>query len=83
MKILATIVAIAACACCAASLWLYAKTLHLYSSSDYGPNSAAMPSYSVGTTEADGNGIFLPSGLLMILGLFLAKFAWNLWNERR
>ena len=83
MKIAATVVTAFAVLCCTASAWLFAKTLRFYFSNGYAPSAAAMPSYSIGSIEADGSGIFLPAGLLMILGLFLARFAWNLWRDPR
>ncbi len=83
MKIAATIVGFIAFACCAGSAWLYVKTYQFYVSDAYAPNSDAMPYSFMGDTQAGGGAIFLPAALLMILCLFLAKFAWNLWRDPR
>lgn len=80
MRAVAVFVALAAAICFAGAAWLWAKTLHFFQSSEYAPNSAHMPGYTAGNLEADGTGIFIPVALIIAFGLFLAKFAWNLWQ---
>ncbi len=62
-------------------MWLLLATLHFYFGDEYAPKSAAMPSHTAGGVEADGSGILLPAMLLGAIGLFLAKFALNLWRK--
>lgn len=83
MRIAALVVATAAALCFAGAARLWVKTWHFFQSSAYAPNSAHMPGYTAGNVEADGSGIFLPVVLILALGLFLAKFAWNLWTGER
>jgi len=80
LKAVATFLAALAAACLAAAVWLFLKTYRFYQGADYAPNSPQQPGYAAGQVEADGGGIFAPSVLLFFLGLFLARFAWNLWR---
>lgn len=83
MRIAALIVAAAAALCFAGAARLWVKTWHFFQSGEYAPNSAHMPGYTAGNVEADGSGIFFPVVLILALGLFLAKFAWNLWTGEK
>lgn len=38
--------------------------------------------FSYGAYQADGSAIYWPAILLLLLGLFLARLAWNLWTEK-
>jgi len=60
---------------------LLLASLHFYFSDEYAPNSAVMPSHTAGGVEADGSGILLPAILLGAAGVFLMKFAINLWRK--
>ena len=62
-------------------MWLLLASLHFFFSDEYAPNSTAMPSYTAGGVEADGSGILLPAILLGAAGVFLMKFAINLWRR--
>jgi hypothetical protein len=77
MKAAAIIVAGAAGICLAAALWLLLKTLRFYLGDSYARHAGSLPG-----VEADGGGIFLPAALLLGIGLFLLRFAWNLWRDR-
>lgn len=79
--IAALLAALAAAACVASSAWLWLKTYRFFHSADYAPNSPHQPGYTAGPVEADGGGIFAPSVIIFVIGLFLARFAWNLWRE--
>lgn len=81
MRLIAALLAILAATCLAGAAWLWLETDRFFRSADYAPHSAHQPGYSAGAVEADGSGIFLPSLLLFGLGLFLARFAWNLWRD--
>lgn len=83
MKFIAALLALGAAASLAAGLRLLQLSYLFYTSEAYAPNSSHMPSYSAGGVEADGGGIFLPAGLLLLLGLFLGKFAFNLWRAEQ
>lgn len=83
MKAAAILVGLLACACFVGAAWLWIATSHFFSSDAYAPKSSAMPGYRSGGVEADGGGIFAPALLLFALGLFLARFAFNLWKDRR
>jgi len=83
MRTFALFLALASAACLGAAAWLGATTLRFFHSDAYAPHSARLPGYTAGRVEADGAGIFLPAGLLLVAGLFLAKFAWNLWRDGR
>ena len=63
------------------AMWLLLASLHFFFSDEYAPNSAAMPSHTAGGVEADGSGILLPAILLGAAGVFLMKFAINLWRR--
>lgn len=80
MKAFAILLAALATACFAGSAWLWVETYIFFHSSEYAPYSAHMPGYAAGNVEADGTGIFVPAMLVLVLGLFLAKFALNLWK---
>jgi hypothetical protein len=82
LKIFATIVGLAAALCLSGALRLFYATLRFYLSDLYAPHSSAMPLYTAGGIEAGGTGIFMPAALLLGLGLFLAKFALNLWRNK-
>ena len=63
------------------AMWLLLASLHFYFSDEYAPSSSAMPSHTAGGVEADGSGILLPAMLLGAAGVFLMKFAINLWRK--
>jgi len=83
MKAIAILLAALATACFAGSAWLWVKIHTFFHSSEYAPSSAQMLRYTAGNLEADGGGIFAPVMLAFVLGLFLAKFALNLWKGER
>ena len=41
-----------------------------------------MPHYTAGGIDADGAGIIFPLALLLGLGVYLAKFALDLWSGK-
>lgn len=61
-----------------ASLWL--ATYRLVHSEHYLPGVYNGP-YAAGAMEPDGYGIYLPAWLLLGLGLWLARLAYNLWRD--
>lgn len=61
--------------------WLLFISLRFYFSDEYAPNSAMMPGHTAGGVAADGSGILLPALLLGAFGVFLLKFAVNLWRK--
>jgi hypothetical protein len=83
MKWIAALLAALAAACVAAAAWLWLKTWRFAHGPDYALDSAQQPGYSAGGVEADGGGIFTPAVLLLAVGLFLGRFAWNLWREEQ
>jgi hypothetical protein len=83
MRSAALVVGALAAGCIGGSAWLGLETLRFVRGDGYAPDSVHMPGYEAGAVVADGWGIFLPAGLLFVLGLFLARFAWNLWQGRR
>jgi len=77
----AVVVGVLAVSVLAWAMWLLLASLHFYFSDEYAPNSAVMPSHTAGGVEADGSGILLPAILLGATGVFLMKFAINLWRR--
>lgn len=60
-------------------LWL--ATDRLVHSDQYLPGVYSGP-YAAGSMEPDGHGVYLPSALLVGLGLVLARFAFSLWQDK-
>ena len=58
--------------------WWYAVTWRFAHSDAYALDNLV----SVGGQIADGSGIFTPAGLLLALGLFFLRFAFNLWRDK-
>ena len=83
MKLVAALVALIGLASIASAVWLFATTYAFFGSPDYQPGIKHAFSYSVGFLDADGGGIFIPSFLLLAVGLFFTKFAFNLWHGER
>jgi hypothetical protein len=83
MKFIAALLAAVATACLAGGAWLWVKTGRFAHGADYALDSPHQPSHSAGGVEADGSGIFVPAALLLAIGLFLARFAWNLWRDEQ
>ena len=83
MKWIAALLAALAAAFLAGGAWLWVKTWRFAHSDDYALDSPHQPSHGAGGVDADGSGIFVPAALLLISGLWLAKFAWNLWRDER
>ena len=83
MKWIAALLAALAAACVAGSAWLWVKTWRFAKGADYALDSAHQPGYTARGMEADGSGIFAPAVLLLVVGLFLARFAWNLWRDEQ
>ncbi|WCM88737.1 hypothetical protein [Acidovorax sp. NCPPB 3576] len=81
MRLMACVIGACAIACIGAALWLLIVTAKYAGSEGYAPHSAAMPGYAAGGLEADGDGIFFPGLLLLAVGVFLGKWAWNLWRQ--
>ena len=81
MRKVAVIVGGLAAAVLGWAMWLLLVSLRFYFSDEYASNSAAMPSHTAGGVEADGSGILLPATLLGAAGVFLMKFAINLWRK--
>ena len=82
LKALAIAIGLGAAGCIGTALWLLALALRLYFSDAYAPG-AGTSFYTAGGIDADGAGIFAPAVLLLAVGLFLAKFAFNLWRPAR
>jgi hypothetical protein len=55
-------------------------TWRFYNSAGYAPGTHT--SYQAGGVEADGSGLYAPGLLLFGLGLFLLKWAHNLWRGK-
>jgi hypothetical protein len=83
MKWIAALLVALATACVAGAAWLWLKTWRFAHAADYVLNSAQQPGYTAGGVEADGSGIFTPAVLLLVVGLFLGRFAWNLWRGEK
>lgn len=83
MRVVATLMAVVSAACLVGGGWLWLETWHVFHGAGYAPHAANQPGYRVGDVEADGTGIFLPSALLLLVGLFLGRWAWNLWRAPR
>ncbi|GKT23219.1 hypothetical protein [Acidovorax sp. SUPP3334] len=82
MRVMALCIAACALACIGTALWLLLfVAAQYYGSAGYAPHSAAMPGYAAGTVQADGDGIFIPGMLLLAVGVFLGKWALNLWRH--
>ena len=81
MRAFALVIAACAAACVGAALWLLVITARWYFSADYAPHAAGMPGYMAGGVQADGDGIFAPAILLLAVGIFLGRFAFNLWRK--
>ena len=74
MELFALLVSIAALAACTGGAWLAIRTWRFATGPDY--------TLFHGWSQAgDGLGIFVPSMLLVGLGLFLAQFARKLWRD--
>ena len=83
MKFIAALLAALAAACVAGAAWLWVKTWRFAHGDAYALDSPHQPSHSAGGVEADGGGIFVPAALLLAIGVFLARFAWNLWRDEQ
>jgi hypothetical protein len=83
MKWIAALLAALAVACMAGAAWLWVKTWRFATGADYALDSAHQPGYTARGVEADGSGIFAPAVLMLVVGLFLARFARNLWREEQ
>lgn len=83
MKWIAALLAALAAACMGGAAWLWVTTWRFAKGADYALDSAQQPGYTARGVEADGSGIFAPAVLLLVVGLFLARFAWNLWREEQ
>ncbi|WP_140426802.1 hypothetical protein [Acidovorax sp. Root267] len=81
MRMMALVIGAIALACLGAALWLLAAAAGLYWGPEYAPGSAGMPGYKAAGVEADGGGIFFPGFLVLAVGVFLGKFALNLWRK--
>ena len=81
MKLVIALLAALAAGCLAGGAWLWLKTWRFAHGDEYALDSGRQPSYSAGGVEADGSGIFVPAALLLVLGLFLCRFAWSLWRD--
>ena len=81
MKLVIAWLAASAAGCLAAGGWLWWKTWRFVHGGGYALDSAHQPGYSAGGVEADGSGIFVPAALLVLVGLFLGRFAWSLWRD--
>ena len=83
MKFIVALLAFIGAACSVSAVWLFAMTYGFFKSTDYQPGVKHFFSYGVGLLDLDGGGIFLPSFLLLAIGLFFLKFAVNLWRGER
>lgn len=83
MKWIAALLAAVAAACLAGGGWLWVKTWRFAHGDGYALDSAQQPGYTAGGQEADGGGIFAPATLLLVIGLFVAWFAWNVWRDEQ
>ena len=80
LKLIVALLAFIGAACAVSAAWLFAMTYNFFKSTDYQPGIKHLFSYGVGLLDLDGGGIFLPSFLLLAIGLFFVKFALDLWR---
>ena len=80
MKWPALLITLIAAAVITLAAKLLLATWHFYNSPDYAPGTHT--TYQVGGIEADGSGIYAPGLLLLGLGLFLLRWAINLWRSK-
>ena len=78
MRLAALIVSLISAAFFAGAAWLYWLTDRYANGDSYAVNHTVL----VGSTQADGGGIFIPAFLLAGIGVFFAIFARNLWRSR-
>jgi hypothetical protein len=83
VRVFAVLVGVISATCFAVACWLLALTGRFYFSDQYAPGKTVSFSYSIGNVEADGSGIFFPVFLIVIVGIFFAKFAFNLWRDAK
>lgn len=81
MRVMALLIGASALGCFGIAFWLLIVTAKFYFGAEYAPSSAGMPGYTAGGVEADGGGIFAPCILLLAIGAFLGRFAFNLWRR--
>lgn len=79
MKLFAIVCAALALACFAAAGWIYLQIDAQIDAGSY--QLGTHTSYRVGDYEADGSGIGYPVVLLLGIGAFCARYAWNLWRD--
>lgn len=80
MKRLAVVITLASLAVLGFAAHMLLATWRLYNSASYAPGTYT--SHQAGGMEADGGGIYAPGFLLLGLGLFLLKWALNLWRSK-
>ena len=80
MKLAAIIVSVLAGGALVAAIWLLVVTYEFAHGDQYAMGQFSSLVYSVDFTEPDGSAIYAPALLLLGIALFLARFAYNLWQ---
>jgi len=81
VRVMALLTGASALGCLGIAFWLLIVAARFYFGAEYAPHSAGMPGYTARGVEADGGGIFAPGLLLLAVGAFLGRFAFNLWRR--
>jgi hypothetical protein len=81
MRILALIVFAISAFLLVVAIWLAVLTLRFFLGDQYAPFSGPYLFGGRGGLFSGGIGIFIPSVLLFVLGIFMFKFARNLWRN--
>ena len=83
MKIAAVIVSLFAGGTFVAAIRLLIATYRFVHGDQYAMGQFSSLTYFVWPIEADGSAIYAPALLLLGIALFLARFAYNLWQPER
>ena len=82
MRFAAIIVSVLAGGTFVAAIRLLIATYEFAHGNQYAPGQFNSLTYFVWPIEADGSAIYTPALLLLGLALFLARFAYNLWQPK-
>ena len=82
MKLAAIIVSVLAGGTFVAAIRLLIATYEFAHGNQYAMGQFRSLTYSAWPVEADGSAIYTPALLLLGVALFLARFAYNLWQPK-
>ncbi len=80
MKLFAISIGLISGLCLVAGLRLLVATYRFANSDEYSIGTFSGITYSIRTLDPDRSAIYGPSLLMILLGVFLGRFAFNLWG---